>query len=191
MFRACVIPLRPPPPLCHCCAVAVVALAACTTPRPLLLRLRRSPSSSGSAPAFRRPATFFKLPNLAPDRPRARRYHSTFLEFLGERPCAGKFHDEGSRTCPLRFRQSRHPVDGSDDTGSPADAAAAAQKLLDQGAEIILGRCFPPSVSAVAPLAATAGCRCSPFSTDRTVAGDGVYLLTSRRRSEVKAGHTL
>jgi ABC-type branched-subunit amino acid transport system substrate-binding protein len=74
----------------------------------------------------------------------------------------------------------------ADDTGSPTDAAAAAQKLLDQGAEIIIGPLFSASVAAVAPLARDRGVPVLAFSTDRNVAGNGVYLLSFQPQSEVK-----
>jgi ABC-type branched-subunit amino acid transport system substrate-binding protein len=74
----------------------------------------------------------------------------------------------------------------ADDTGSPADAAAAAQKLLDQGAEIIVGPVFSASVTAVAPLARDRGVPVLAFSTNRSVAGNGVYLLSFQPQGEVK-----
>jgi ABC-type branched-subunit amino acid transport system substrate-binding protein len=74
----------------------------------------------------------------------------------------------------------------ADDTGSPADAVAAAQKLLDQGAEVIIGPVFAASVSAVAPLARDRGVPVLAFSTDRNVAGNGVYLMSFQPQSEVK-----
>lgn len=73
-----------------------------------------------------------------------------------------------------------------EDTGTPADAAAAAQKLLDQGAEIIIGPLFSASVNAVAPLARDRGVPLLAFSTDRTVAGNGVYLLSFQPQTEVR-----
>ena len=74
----------------------------------------------------------------------------------------------------------------ADDTGSAADAAAAAKKLLDQGAEIIIGPIFLNSVGAVAPLARDRGVPVLAFSTDRNVAGNGVYLLSFQPESEVE-----
>ena len=74
----------------------------------------------------------------------------------------------------------------AEDTGTPADAAAAAQKLLDQGAEIIVGPIFSASVNAVAPLARDRGVPVLAFSTDRSVAGNGVYLMSFQPQSEVK-----
>jgi branched-chain amino acid transport system substrate-binding protein len=74
----------------------------------------------------------------------------------------------------------------AEDTGSPADAAAAAQKLLDEGAEVIVGPIFAASVNAVAPLARDRGVPVLAFSTDRSVAGNGIYLLSFQPQSEVR-----
>ena len=73
----------------------------------------------------------------------------------------------------------------ADDSAKPQEAAAAAQKLLSQGAEVILGPLFSQSVSAVAPLARDRGVPVIAFSTDRSVAGDGVYLLSFQPQNEV------
>ncbi len=74
----------------------------------------------------------------------------------------------------------------AEDNGAPADAAAAAQKLLNEGAEVIVGPLFAASVSAVAPVARDHGVPVLAFSTDRTVAGNGVYLLSFQPESEVR-----
>lgn len=73
-----------------------------------------------------------------------------------------------------------------EDTGTPADAAAAAQKLLNEGAEVIVGPLFSASVEAVAPLARDHGVPVLAFSTDRKVAGNGIYLLSFQPENEVK-----
>jgi branched-chain amino acid transport system substrate-binding protein len=74
----------------------------------------------------------------------------------------------------------------ADEGTKPEDAAAAASKLLDQGAEIIIGPLFGPSVTAVAPLARDKGVPVLAFSTERSVAGNGVYLLSFLPQSEVR-----
>jgi ABC-type branched-subunit amino acid transport system substrate-binding protein len=73
----------------------------------------------------------------------------------------------------------------AEDTGTPADAAAAANKLLSEGAEVIVGPLFAGSVEAVAPVARDRGVPVIAFSTDRKVAGDGVYLLSFQPENEV------
>lgn len=74
----------------------------------------------------------------------------------------------------------------ADDTGSAADAAASARSLLAQGAEVIVGPLFSQSVSAVAPLARDKGVPVLAFSTDASVAGNGVYLLSFLPQTEVR-----
>jgi len=74
----------------------------------------------------------------------------------------------------------------ADEGTQPQDAAAAASKLLDQGAEVIIGPLFGPSVTAVAPLARDKGVPVLAFSTERSVAGNGVYLLSFMPQSEVR-----
>ena len=74
-----------------------------------------------------------------------------------------------------------------DTLGSAEGAARAARLAIDQGAEIILGPLFAPSVKATAALARAQGIPVIAFSTDRTVAGQGVYLLSFQPESEVDA----
>jgi ABC-type branched-subunit amino acid transport system substrate-binding protein len=73
----------------------------------------------------------------------------------------------------------------ADDSAKPAEAAAAAERLLNQGAEVLIGPLFAASVTAVAPVARDRGVPVLAFSTDRSVAGDGVYLLSFQPQSEV------
>jgi ABC-type branched-subunit amino acid transport system substrate-binding protein len=74
----------------------------------------------------------------------------------------------------------------AEDSGAPGDAAAAATKLLNEGAEIIIGPLFSGSVEAVAPIARDRGVPVLAFSTDRKVAGNGVYLLSFQPETEVR-----
>ncbi len=73
-----------------------------------------------------------------------------------------------------------------DEGSTPREAEAAARTLLAQGAEVVVGPLFASSVTAVAPLARDRGVPVIAFSTDRTVAGDGVYLLSFQPENEVK-----
>lgn len=74
----------------------------------------------------------------------------------------------------------------ADEGASPDTAAAAANKLLGQGAEVIVGPLFGPSVSRVAPIARDRGVPILAFSTERSVAGNGVYLLSFLPQSEIR-----
>ncbi|MHC2926241.1 penicillin-binding protein activator [Bradyrhizobium diazoefficiens] len=72
-----------------------------------------------------------------------------------------------------------------DDNGSPQGAQAGAQQAIDEGAEIILGPLFAQSVPAVAQVARTRGISVIAFSTDSSIAGRGVYLLSFLPESDV------
>ena len=62
------------------------------------------------------------------------------------------------------------------DTGGTADGAfRAAQLAIGDGAQLILGPLLAGSVNAIAPLARAANVPVIAFSSDRSVAGDGVY----------------
>lgn len=72
-----------------------------------------------------------------------------------------------------------------DDSGTPQGAQQATQQALDEGAEIILGPLFATSVPAAAQLTRTRNVPMIAFSTDSTVAGRGVYLLSFLPESDV------
>lgn len=63
----------------------------------------------------------------------------------------------------------------SDTGGTPEGARAAAQRAIDEEAELILGPLFASSTSAIAPLAREAGISVISFSNDNSIAGNGVY----------------
>ncbi len=65
-----------------------------------------------------------------------------------------------------------------DDHSTPEGARTAAQAALSEGAELILGPLFAPSVREVAPVARAAGKPVIAFSTDTSTAGPEVYLLS-------------
>jgi ABC-type branched-subunit amino acid transport system substrate-binding protein len=73
-----------------------------------------------------------------------------------------------------------------DDKGTPDGAKAAAEDALKQGATLILGPLYAKSVTAVAPIARKAGVPVVAFSTDRQVAGNGVYLMSFQPAPEVE-----
>ena len=72
-----------------------------------------------------------------------------------------------------------------DDGGSPQGAQQGTQQALDEGAEIILGPLFASSVPATAQLARARGVSVIAFSTNSSVAGRGVYLLSFLPESDV------
>jgi ABC-type branched-subunit amino acid transport system substrate-binding protein len=72
-----------------------------------------------------------------------------------------------------------------DDGGNPQGAQQGAQQALDEGAEIILGPLFAAAVPATAQVARTRSASVIAFSTDSSVAGRGVYLLSFLPESDV------
>jgi Periplasmic binding protein len=72
-----------------------------------------------------------------------------------------------------------------DDAGTAQGAQQAAQQALDEGAEIILGPLFALSVPATAQATRPRGISVIAFSTDSSVAGRGVYLLSFLPESDV------
>ena len=72
-----------------------------------------------------------------------------------------------------------------DEGNGGAPAAAAARRLLAQGSEVILGPLFAASVSAVAPVTRDRGVPVLAFSTEKSVAGQGVYLISFLPENEV------
>jgi ABC-type branched-subunit amino acid transport system substrate-binding protein len=74
----------------------------------------------------------------------------------------------------------------ADEDGTPAQAAEAARTLLAEGAEVIVGPLFGPCVSAVTPLAQAKGVPVLAFSTEKSVAGNGAYLISFLPQNEVR-----
>jgi ABC-type branched-subunit amino acid transport system substrate-binding protein len=74
----------------------------------------------------------------------------------------------------------------ADEGSGGAEAAAGLRTLLSEGAEIIIGPLFAQSVMAAAPLARDRGVPLISFSTDRAVAGNGVYLLSFQPENQVR-----
>lgn len=65
-----------------------------------------------------------------------------------------------------------------DTAGTPGGADAAVAAALTEGAQLILGPVFSAEVAAVAPKARTAGVPVVAFSSDASLAGPGIYLLS-------------
>lgn len=64
-----------------------------------------------------------------------------------------------------------------DTEGTPEGAARAVEAALQDGVELILGPLFSGSVRAAAQLASERGVNVVAFSNDRSVAGNGVFLM--------------
>jgi len=72
-----------------------------------------------------------------------------------------------------------------DDGGTPDGARAAATAALSEGAEVVLGPLLAPSVQSAAQVLRSAGRPMIAFSTDASVAGRGVNLLSFMPENDI------
>lgn len=73
-----------------------------------------------------------------------------------------------------------------DDRGTAEGAQAAAQAALAEGAELIIGPLFAPTVQAAGQVTRAANKPVIAFSTDTSVAARGVYLLSFLAENDVE-----
>lgn len=73
----------------------------------------------------------------------------------------------------------------ADSHGTRTGAASAARALLGKGAEVLVGPLFSSSVQAVTPIARDHGVPVIAFSTNRKVAGAGIYLMSFQPENEI------
>lgn len=74
-----------------------------------------------------------------------------------------------------------------DTKGTPEGAKAAAASAIQAGAELVVGPLFAKSVTAAAEVTRAANVPMVAFSSDQTVAGNGVYLLSFLAGRDVPA----
>lgn len=73
-----------------------------------------------------------------------------------------------------------------DTAGRPEEASFAATMVIGDGANLLIGPLLAHSVQAVAPISRAAGVPVIGFSSDRTVAGNGVYTMGFLPENEVE-----
>ncbi|MGH6827502.1 MAG: penicillin-binding protein activator [Rhizomicrobium sp.] len=170
-------------------AAAIAALSACAPPKPVPLQPEVAAPKTPPAgnPMEQDERNFLRLPNLPSGMTPVR--VGIILPFSSPTPATRtlatamlgaaelSLFDSGNRALLLMT---------ADEDATPAAARAAAAKLLDEGAEIIIGPLFGRSVAAVAPLARDRAVPVLAFSTEKSVAGNGVYLLSFMPQSEVR-----
>lgn len=84
------------------------------------------------------------------------------------------------------FRNADIQLLVKDTAGTPGGATAAAQAAVAQGAELIVGPLIGASVAAAAPVARSANVPIIAFSSDSSVAGPGVYLLSFLPEDDIR-----
>jgi len=176
----------------HLCAIVAVlsiaALGGCVTPAPV------KPPAPPPPPAPVAPhqlsadqPEFLRLPNMTAGKTPLR--VGVILPFSNASSGTRALANAMLKAAELALYDSGNKeivLITADDSANPSEAATAANKLLAQGAEVIVGPLFAGSVKAVTPLARDRGVPVLAFSTDRTVAGDGIYLLSFQPQNEVQ-----
>src|SRR5580698_1832858 len=183
-FRRKTLPAR----LCAIAGMAAIAaLSACTPPKPAPLPVVAPPPPPVAAnPLARDQSNYLRLPNMTPGVTPVR--VGIILPFSSGTPATRALAAAMLKAAELALFDSgnRAILLMTADEGSPDQAGAATSKLLSEGAEIIVGPLFGPSVAEVAPIARDRGVPVLAFSTERSVAGNGVYLLSFLPQNEVR-----
>lgn len=170
-------------------AVAIAALAGCQTEPATVAPKAPAAPPEEVAPhqLLNETPQFLRLSNTPKDHPPVR--IGLMLPFSNGSPATRALANAMLNAAEMAVADTENgdlllmPVD--EGTG-PADAAKAAKKLLDQGAEVIVGPLFAGSVTAVTPIARDRGVPVLAFSTDRAVASKGVYLLSFQPENEIR-----
>jgi len=172
--------------------VASVALAGCAVQPvkppapPPPLAVETGPTAPSTHPLDADQPDFLRLPNLPSGTPVR---VGVLLPFSNGSAATRALAQSMLKAAELALFDAKNQnivLITADEGGSPDAAAQGARNLLAQGAEIIIGPLFAQSVSAVAPIARDRAVPVISFSTDRNVAGDGIYLLSFQPENEVK-----
>jgi ABC-type branched-subunit amino acid transport system substrate-binding protein len=129
---------------------------------------------------------FLRLGNMNPNRVPVR--IGMLLPFSNGSPATRALAGAMMKAAELALFDAGNPdvlLITADEGSNPEASAEAARSLLAQGAEIIVGPLFAQAAEAVGPVARDRGVPVISFSTDRKVAGNGVYLLSFLPEGEV------
>lgn len=99
------------------------------------------------------------------------------LPMTGQFAGIGKAMHDAALLALFDFGDERFELLPHDTRGQPNEAAYAAGLAIGDGAQLLVGPLLGPSVTATAATARAAGVPVIGLSSDRTVAGDGVYVM--------------
>lgn len=174
-----------------CAIAALVAIAGCTqaptTPKPTAAVPPPPPTPVAGNPLDRDLPSYMRLPGMAEGQVPVR--VGVILPFSSSVAGTRALAQSMLKAAELAMFDSGNPnilLMTADEGNGGAAAAKAADQLLAQGAEIIVGPLFGPSVQAVAPIARDRGVPVLAFSTEKSVAGNGAYLLSFLPQNEVR-----
>jgi len=169
-------------------AAAAIALSACQPrlPVPPPLAPQANAGTVPTRPLTENKPTFLSLPNIPSSRTPVR--VGILLPFSSASPSVRALAVAMLKAAELALYDSekRDIILMTADEGATGEASrAAAVRLLDQGAEIIVGPLFSASVKAISHEARDRGVPVLAFSTDKSVAGDGIYLMSFLPENDV------
>lgn len=107
------------------------------------------------------------------------------LSAAGNAGVAGQSMRNAAELALAEFQNPNLQLLVKDDSGTPQGAQQGVQQALGEGAEIVLGPLFALAVPAAAQLTRQRNVPLIAFSTDSSVAGRGVYLLSFLPESDV------
>jgi ABC-type branched-subunit amino acid transport system substrate-binding protein len=108
------------------------------------------------------------------------------LSASGDAGVAAQSMKNAAEMALIEFKNPDIQLLVKDSGGTPQGAQQAAQQAVAEGAELILGPLFAPSVPPVGQIARSRGIPVIAFSTDPSVAARGVYLLSFLSESDVE-----
>lgn len=174
--------------------LAIVALASCVTeapPKPAAPPPRAQETNATKFPPASHPLTadepgFSRLGNIPSGHTPVR--IGVLLPFSNGSAATRALANSMLKAAQLALFDAKNPdimLLTADEGGTATAAESGARSLLAQGAEVIIGPLFSQSAAAVAPIAHDHAVPVISFSTDRKVAGNGVYLLSYQPANEV------
>ncbi len=171
--------------------LALLTLAACATPPPAPVQVAAPPPVVGAPPA---PAVLpVEIAELGFTPAHMRGQPVTRVALLlpfSARAAAARSEAENILNAAELALFERAGDDvlllPKDTGGTPDGARTAAEAALADGADLILGPLFSGAVAAAGAVANGADVPVIAFSTDSTVAGDGVFLLSFPPNEEVR-----
>ncbi len=108
------------------------------------------------------------------------------LPLTGNGADAGQSMKNAGEMALAEFNSPNLHLIVKDDGGTAQGAAMAVQAAISEGAEIILGPLFAQSAQAAGDVARRSGVPMLSFSSDASVAKNGVYLLSFLPQTEVE-----
>ena len=108
------------------------------------------------------------------------------LPLSGPSAAAGQALLDAASLALFEAYDPRLSLNPYDTLGTPEGAERAVRLALSDGAKVVLGPLFAESIRRAAPAARQAGVPLIGFSNNRSIAGDGVYLLSFMPDQEVR-----